>query len=140
MTIPTPEPGLVVSYVYLWHYEQQAGRDEGRKDRPSVIVLVEAAGKEQVVTVLPITHLEPEPATAVEIPQAVKRHLGLDAERSWIIINEGNTFLWAGYDLRQIPKTGAYHYGFLPPNFFNQVVTAFASWHKAGQAKLVSRD
>lgn len=39
MTIPTPEPGLVVNYAYLWHYEHRAGNEEGRKNRPSVIVL-----------------------------------------------------------------------------------------------------
>ena len=39
MPIPNPEPGLVISYAYLWHREHEAGREEGRKDRPSVIVL-----------------------------------------------------------------------------------------------------
>jgi len=39
MAIPTPEAGLVISYAYLWHHEHQAGREEGQKDRPSVIVL-----------------------------------------------------------------------------------------------------
>ena len=39
MPIPSPEPGLVISYAYLWHYEHQAGREEGQKDCPSVIVL-----------------------------------------------------------------------------------------------------
>jgi hypothetical protein len=34
MPIPTPEPGLVISYAYLWHHEHEAGREEGRKDRP----------------------------------------------------------------------------------------------------------
>lgn len=140
MTVPHPEPGLVVSYVYLWHHEQQAGRDEGRKDRPCLIVLVEAEGKEQAVTVLPITTLEPQPGTAIEIPPAVARHLGLDAAQSWIILNEGNAFLWAGYDLRRIQRTGAYHHGVLPPRFFNQVVSAFAACHQAGKADFVSRD
>ena len=39
MPIPNPEPGLVISYAYLWHREHQAGREEGQKDRPTVIVL-----------------------------------------------------------------------------------------------------
>jgi hypothetical protein len=39
MPIPTPEPGLVISYAYLWYHEHEAGQREGRKDRPSVIVL-----------------------------------------------------------------------------------------------------
>src|ERR1700730_15738065 len=100
MPIPTPEPGLVISYAYLWHYEHEAGRQEGRKDRPSVIVLaVEREDDDTtIVTVLPITHSPPaDPADAVEIPTAVKRHLGLDGHRSWIVVNEGNEFVWPGY-------------------------------------------
>lgn len=39
MPIPNPEPGLVISYWYLSHGEYEVGQEEGRKDRPSVIVL-----------------------------------------------------------------------------------------------------
>ena len=39
MPIANPEPGLVISYAYLWHHEHQTGREEGQKDRPTVIVL-----------------------------------------------------------------------------------------------------
>src|SRR6266581_2662071 len=71
MPIPNPEPGLVISDAYLWHREHQAGREEGRKDRPTVIVLAverEADGA-TIVTVLPITHNPPaDPASAVRIP------------------------------------------------------------------------
>ena len=85
MPIPNPEPGLVISYAYLWHHEHRAGRDEGQKDRPSVIVLAverETDGA-TLVTVLPITHSAPREAAAViEIPAAVKRHLGLDDDPS----------------------------------------------------------
>jgi hypothetical protein len=37
MPIPNPEPGLVISYAYLWQHERQAGREEGQKDRPRVM-------------------------------------------------------------------------------------------------------
>jgi hypothetical protein len=101
MPIPTPEPGLVISYAYLWHHEHEAGREEGRKDRPSVIVLAveRPANDTTIVVVLPITHSAPaDSAAAVEIPAAVKRHLGLDDQRSWIVVAEGNEFDWPGYD------------------------------------------
>jgi monoterpene epsilon-lactone hydrolase len=118
MPIPTPEPGLVISYAYLWRYEHDVGQEEGRKDRPSVIVLAierEADGT-TIVTVLPITHSPPaDPAGAVEIPAAVKRHLRFDDDRSWIIVSEGNEFDWPGYDLRKIGTGDRYDYGFLPP-------------------------
>jgi hypothetical protein len=29
MPIPNPEPGLVISYAYLWHHEHEAGRKRG---------------------------------------------------------------------------------------------------------------
>jgi hypothetical protein len=116
MPIPNPEPGLVISCAYLWHHEHQAGREEGQKDRPSVIVLAverEADGA-TVVTVLPITHSAPaDPASAVEIPLPVKRHLELDDDPSRIIVREGNEFLWPGYDLRKLPHSDRYDYGFL---------------------------
>jgi hypothetical protein len=142
MPVPSPEPGLVVNYAYLWHYEHEARHEEGRKDRPSVIVLcVESAGDgATAVTVLPITHRKPENRDwAVEIPAAVRRHLGLDEEPSWIVVTEGNEFVWPGYDLTPRPD-GSYAYGFLPPRLFKQVQAAFVARHKSANVKSVSRD
>jgi len=143
MPIPNPEPGLVISYAYLWHYEQRAGQEEGRKDRPSVIVLAverESDGA-TVVTVLPITHRAPvDPVSAIEIPLPVKRHLGFDIERSWIVVDEGNEFVWPGFDLRPIPNMDRFDYGFLPPRFFDQVVKAVVACHRAGKRRLALRD
>jgi len=31
MPIPNPEPGLVISYAYLWHHEHRAGREEDKR-------------------------------------------------------------------------------------------------------------
>jgi hypothetical protein len=143
MPIPTPEPGLVISYAYLWHHEHEAGRDEGRKDRPSVIVLAVERQPDDatVVIVLPITHKSPvDPASAVEIPLPVKRHLGLDDDRSWVVVSEGNEFEWPGYDLRKIGRGDRYDYGFLPPRLFNQVLTAFMAWRRNHRARVTSRE
>ena len=147
MPIPNPEAGLVLCYAYLWHREHLAGRDEGRKDRPSVIVLAveRQADGATLVTVLPITHSAPTgPDAAIEIPTPVNRHLGLDhestGERSWIIVSEGNEFVWPGYDLRKIPRTDRYDYGFLPPRFFNQVREAFMTAHAIGKRQLTPRE
>ena len=141
MPIPTPEPGLVISYSYLWHRKHQAGRDEGQKDSPSVTVLTveRTASDTTLVVVLPITHSEPaDPASAVEIPAIVKRHLGLNDARSWIVVAEGNEFEWPGYDIRKIGRSNRYDYGFLPPRFFKQVIEAFAAWHRLRKAILTS--
>jgi hypothetical protein len=143
MSIPNPEAGLVISYAYLWHTEHQAGQEEGRKDRPTVIVLAveREADAATIVTVLPITHSAPaDPASAVEIPLSVKRHFGLDDDRSWIVVAEGNEFLWPGYDLRKLPHSDRYDYGFLPPRFFNQVLEAFVACHQTGKRRVASRE
>jgi hypothetical protein len=142
MPIPTPEPGVVISYAYVWDHEAQRGHEEGRKDRPCVIALAvqRRSDGETLVAVLPVTHRPPEdPAAALEIPQAVKRHLGLDAERSWIVVSEGDQFVWPGYDLRKVPGTDLYHYGFLPPRLFTAVMTAFRAWHGAHKVTLTRR-
>jgi hypothetical protein len=142
MAIPNPEPGLVISYAYVWHREHHAGQIEGHKTRPSVIVLAVAREGEDTtsVVVLPITHSPPDdPALAVEVPAAVKNHLGLDSKRSWIIVTEGNEFLWPGYDLRKLPRSDRYEYGFLPPRFFNQVRDAFVACYRAGPRRVISR-
>jgi hypothetical protein len=94
-----------------------------------------------VVTVLPVTHSAPRnPAVAVEIPPAVKRHLGLDEERSWIVVDEGNEFLWPGYDLRKIAGTDRLDFGFLPPRFFDQVLQAFIACSRGGKRRLAPWD
>lgn len=142
MPIPDPEPGLVISYAYLWHREHEAGREEGVKDRPSVIVLAverETDGS-TIVTVLPITHTAPtDPRSAIDIPAPVKRYLGLDQDQSWIVVEEGNEFLWPGYDLRKRPSSERYDYGFLPPRLFKKVLQAFIAWHEAGKQRVAPR-
>lgn len=127
MPVPTPHPGLVISYSYLWVGEHSHGAEEGRKDRPCAIVLrrqiVEGVS---IVSVVPITHTPPaDPADAVAMPPGLKRHLGLDGNPSWIVISELNDFVWPGPDLRPIPgKTGRFDYGVLPPSFFRKLQEA----------------
>lgn len=143
MAIPTPEPGLVISYAYLWDHEAQSGQEEGRKDRPCVIALAaeRQPDGETLVTVLPVTHRPPDHETAaVEIPPAIKRHLGLDDARSWVIVSEGDQFVWPGYDLRKTPGSDRYDFGFLPPRLFQQILEAFRAWHRSNKGRLVSRD
>ena len=124
MALPIPEPGLVISYAYLWRHEHAQGHEEGRKNRPCVIVLaVKHEEGATVVTVAPITHSAPKGETVgIEIPPRVKQHLDLDSERSWVILQEVNEFTWPGYDLRPVAigKTNVDH-GFLPPKLFDRI-------------------
>jgi hypothetical protein len=142
MAIPTPEPGLIISYAYVWDHEAQNGQEEGRKDRPCVIALAveRQPDGETLVTVLPVTHRPPDdPAAAVEIPPAIKKHLGLGDERSWVVVTEGDQFVWPGYDLRKVRDTDRFDHGFLPPRFFEQILAAFRAWHKKHKVKVVTR-
>lgn len=123
MALPrTPFPGLIVRYAFLWSVEARAGRTEARKDRPCVIVLAvrREADHRLRVRVVPITHTPHHLDRAVEVPLKVKRHLGLDADASWIVVDEANEFVWPGVDLRPISraKPGVWTYGVLPQELF----------------------
>jgi hypothetical protein len=119
VSLPTPQPGLVISYAYLWAREHSRGAEEGLKDRPCAIVAArQVIEGRMVVTVVPVTHSPPiDPAEAVEIPPALKAHLGLDDLPSWIVVTETNDFLWPGPDLRPSGKANRFDYGMLPPRF-----------------------
>ena len=121
MSWPVPRPGLVIRYSYLWESEARLGREEGAKDRPCAIILVLLReGEHPIVRVLPVTHAPPvDPADALEIPYPTKQRLGLDSERSWVMLSEANDFIWPGPDLRPAVNgdPASVAYGMLPPGF-----------------------
>lgn len=143
MSWPAPAPGLVIRYAYLWRREHERGQEEGVKDRPCAIVvaLVDDAG-DQLVTVLPITHSPPSHSSeAVELPAATKRRLGLDEAPSWIVLSEGNEFVWPGPDLRPLPGQGTASaaLGFLPPGLFRVVRDRFLALDRLCKTRAVVR-
>ena len=144
MALPKPEPGLVISYDYLWSHQHRRGEEQGRKTRPSVIVVVIAnqANGAVRVAVAPITHRRPDhPVSGIEMPQRVKVALTLDGEPSWIMCDELNHFIWPGFDLRQLPKqAGRYEYGFLPPALFDAVAERMRALDSRTKLKRVARD
>jgi hypothetical protein len=138
-----PVPGLVIRYSYLWLEEHRKGREDGVKDRPCAVILVtQDDDGEKRVTVLPVTHSPPsDPALVMEIPAETKRRLGLDDERSWIVLTEANQFLWPGPDLRPT-KAGTMEsvaYGLLPRAFFMKLRAKFVAVLKAGGVTPVAR-
>ncbi len=142
MSLPIPEPGLVLSYSYLWKRQANVGNEEGVKDRPCAVTLViETSDTDTTVWVAPITHTDPNnDAISIEIPARVKSHLGLDDERSWIIINEVNIFVWPGPDLRPVPgNKGVFNYGYLPPKLYDQIREKMVLLHKARHLRPVRR-
>jgi hypothetical protein len=78
LPIPTPEPGLVIPYVYLWRHEHRKGQEKAVSP-PSVIVLaVQSPGRYTRVTVAPITYIPPaKDGEAIELLPRVKQALGL---------------------------------------------------------------
>ena len=143
MNWPTPQPGLVIRYSYLWKREADAGREEGTKDRPcAVVVAIEDRAGHPRVIVLPITHSKPRPpAEGIELPHPTKLRLGLDEARSWVIVSEANDFAWPGPDLRFSPGQGPESavYGFLPPVVFRAVRDRFLARIRGSGAGLIHR-
>lgn len=121
--------GWVFRYAYLWDWQHREGREEGDKDRPCLVLAIVATDEAgvSVVRVLPITHSPPrERRGAIEIPGAVKGGLGLDGERSWIVLTESNRFVWPGPDIRPVDSASGYH-GPLPSALFNEVKRRFVA-------------
>jgi hypothetical protein len=143
VNFPTPETGLVIRYSYLWNAEYLEGREDALKDRPAAIVLTtQNKDGKTVVTVLPITHRPPEQlALALEIPTITKQRLGLDSERSWIVLSEANRFIWPGPDLRAVPgkDISTIVCGVLPPNFFRAMRQKYLAIVKAQRSTIVPR-
>jgi hypothetical protein len=143
LPLPAPVPGLVIRYSYLWRAEYSRGQEEGVKDRPCAVVMVVTNDQGgDVATVLPITHTPPaESSTAIEIPHATKQRLGLDDERSWIVLAEANRFAWPGPDLRMAvtgdPESVAY--GLLPRALSKELSKRFADAIEARLAGVVLR-
>ena len=143
MALPDPQLGLVISYSYLWHDEHRQGRIEGVKNRPCAIVLtVVEDGGTKTVFVAPITHSEPrDKDAAVEIPSATKARLGLDGERSWVVISEVNQFAWPGVDLAAVSGNPVrFDYGFLPPGLYKKIAVLFAQQARARKIAAVRRE
>jgi hypothetical protein len=143
VTLPTPESGLVIRYSYLWLREHREGREEGTKDRPCAIILAtRVQDGETKVLVVPVTHTPPlNIQAALELPPAVKRHLGLDADRSWVILSESNLFDWPGPDLRRIKDRddSSVAYGFLPPRLFSELRRRFVTLEAGSRSRRVPR-
>ena len=135
-----PVAGTVLRYRYLWHREAEDGDRLGRKSRPAAIVLSRATTGETIV--VPITHSEPhDPVTAIEVPEDERRRIGLDDERSWVILTEFNAFIWPGPDLSTVPEREpeTFIYGRLSRAFFTRVLFQVQTLIRARRVERVGR-
>ncbi|MFF0946314.1 hypothetical protein ACFYE9_01145 [Rhizobium leguminosarum] len=87
-------PGEVITYPYLWAWQQQRGETEGRKQRPVCVVIAirSASDGNTHLVLLAITTQSPEVGrVALEIPDIERRRAGLgDLKQSWIVVDEYN--------------------------------------------------
>jgi mRNA-degrading endonuclease toxin of MazEF toxin-antitoxin module len=136
-----PKPTDVISYAYLWSREAEKGEESGRKDRPVVVVLSAIVRKDRTqLLVAPVTHAAPERSDdAIEIPANVKAQLGLDRQRSWIVVTELNRFIWPGPDVRVIAGRDDPFYDMVPDWLFVRVRGAIARQVRAGRLKVTKR-
>jgi hypothetical protein len=141
MPLPTPEPGLVIRYQFLWSHEFDGGDEEGETIRPCLILSAKQLGNgATTVRVVPITH-RPPTNPASEIPPAVRKHLGLDEAPSWIILTELNEFIWPGRYVFQIPGTlDRFDHGVVPPMLLKRVVASILSIDNRVKRLMARRD
>jgi hypothetical protein len=111
------------------------------KDRPSVVVVARIAHADRYeIVVAPVTHSPPERSgDGIEIPPKVKRVLGLDQGRSWIVTTELNRFLWRGPDVRTAPGRDTPLYDALPQVLFDQFRAALAKQVAVGRLRVTQR-
>jgi hypothetical protein len=71
----------------------------------------------------------------------VKRRLGLDSERSWIVLNEANQFIWPGPDLRPAisGNMDSVFYGVLPARFIQEIRKRFVANLRKGHGRVIPR-
>lgn len=144
MSLGPPRPGDVIRYTYLWADERAAGREEGRKDRPAVVLALAVVTESETVRVLvvAVTHTAPrDPDDAVPFPVALKRAIGLDDRPAWIVTTEGNAFAWPGPDLRPVrgrmPRTVVY--GRVPAGLLRRIAASYLANRTRQRARLVQR-
>jgi hypothetical protein len=81
-----------------------------------------------------------DPEGGLELPNDVKLQLGLDMSPQWIVFDEINRFVWPGYDLRRVPRTGSDSYGMLPEALFQEVLKGLLARHRARKGIILDRD
>ena len=135
----TPEPADVLSYSYLWSHEAAGGGERAKGSSRVVVVLCIERQAGNLILVSVGHHTAPEmlPSRS-KIHLDVKKQLGLDRERSWVMLNELNRFIWPGPDIRPI-LGGAPLYDALPDWLFERVRQGVLDHNAAGKLKVTSR-
>jgi mRNA-degrading endonuclease toxin of MazEF toxin-antitoxin module len=90
--VPAPQ-GTIIDLPFLWKHEADAGRVEGSKDHPCVVI----ASAQDMALVVPISS-QPVPIAskpyAVEIPPAIARQIALPRMNSVVLCDHANIIDW----------------------------------------------
>ncbi|MDX3911165.1 MAG: hypothetical protein QHC67_15300 [Sphingobium sp.] len=127
---PLPNVGDILHYVYLFAHEKEAGRDEGIKTRPVMVIAI----KERRVFTVAISTKAHYRGSVLPVPDAVADRAGL-ARGTSVVVDQYNHFTWLGFDIRPVTTEPSYIAGRMPPGFTNTVLTALTS-----KAKGIDRD
>lgn len=138
MTSDFPSAGQVFDYHYLWKWQDEKGETEGRKKRPScmVVVMVNTEGQ-HVLFISPITSKQPaSDRLAIAIPETEAHRARLDTSIPlWVIVDELNVdVLEASYTLEDRTPRGQFG-----PAFTDTILRGVQSVRKTGNLSLSRR-
>lgn len=138
-----PKTGLVISYNFLWPHEHDHGKEDGRKARPTCVV-VPLTTKTSDVVLFPLTTKEPSPdRLAVRVPETERRRLNLRGYGpSWVILDEANTdFLPDSFHVEPVTyDPPVMHYGKFSRAFMGQILKVLAQAIREKRVRLVNRN
>ncbi len=131
-----------MQYSYAFRDKSRNIGDAG-KNRPCLIAAVFPDPDDPPKTgilYLPITHVLPgADDVGVELTQDAKYAAGLDGERQWILVSQGNQDTWPE-DITHLPgRPGLFAYGFLPPGTLRSVQLAFGRLYAQRKFNIVPR-
>lgn len=132
-----PRPGDVLPYRFLFSDQADAGREEGIKERPCVVVLAVGEGERPQVVVAPVTTRPPVDPDAVPLSAEA---FGGDRP-SWILPWELNVFRWTGPDVGRArrPAGAWWRIGVLEPRLQKVLAGRVRARLEARRARLLER-
>jgi hypothetical protein len=133
-----PAAGQVFDYHYLWKWQADRGETEGRKKRPScVVIVVTNATGHHVMFIAPITGKAPDAGRiALQIPETEARRAKLDTHLPlWVILDELNVdVLETSYTLEDRSARGVFS-----PAFTDAILRGVQRLRAAGRLGLSNR-
>lgn len=132
--------GTILTYPYLWKWQEERNETEGRKDRPVCVLAAIVSGKNGLthLAFLAISSQPPRQGQqAIEIPEIECRRAGLDDwKRGWVTISEYN------YDIAERSyylDTNQQPIGRFSKPFMQRLAVEAAPLFKSGRARVDRR-